>query len=257
MNTTSVPALPEATGTEFGTTLRLPGSPGEHLLQSAYDTAERAGRFYRDQLRTRLLPTMVEFVGPMEMMFVATADGRGERDATLRAGPAGFVQVLDEGHLAYPEYRGNGVMASLGNISENPHVGLLMVDFVRDLIGLHVNGRARIVEDDDLRAAYPDLPAPNVPGHRAQLWVVVEVEEAYVHCRKHIPRMMPVPHDRGWGTDDVGRKGGDYFGATTDALPSRRCSASIPTDWSRAETSTPASSVCVSGNPRAPAVRMS
>jgi hypothetical protein len=47
MNTTSVPALPEVTGTEFGTTLRLPGSDGEHLLQSAYDTVERAGRFYR------------------------------------------------------------------------------------------------------------------------------------------------------------------------------------------------------------------
>ncbi len=44
MNTTSVPMLPKATGTESGTTHRLPGSPGEHLLQSAYDTAERAAK---------------------------------------------------------------------------------------------------------------------------------------------------------------------------------------------------------------------
>jgi uncharacterized protein len=56
--------------------------------------------------------------------------------------------VLDEKTLAYPEYRGNGVMSSLGNISENPHVGLLFVDFT-DKIGLHVNGRARIVENDE------------------------------------------------------------------------------------------------------------
>lgn len=194
-----------------------PGSQGEHLLQSVYGTAERAGRFYRDQMCNRLLPTMVEFVGRMEMVFVATADGHGECDATVRAGPAGFVHVLDEGHLAYPEYRGNGVLASLGNISENPHVALLMIDFVRDLIGLHVNGRARIVEDDDMRAAYPNLPAPDVPGRRAELWVVVDVEEAYVHCRKHIPRMVPVPHNRAWGTDDVRRKGGDYFGAAAAA----------------------------------------
>jgi uncharacterized protein len=248
MNTTSVAVPHEATGIESGTTLRPLGSHGEHLLQSAYNTAERAGRFYRDQLCTRLLPTMVEFVGRMEMMFVATADEHGECDSTLRAGPAGFVQVLDEGHLAYPEYRGNGVMASLGNISENPHVGLLMVDFVRDLIGLHVNGRARIVEDGELRAAYPNLPAPNVPGRRAQLWVVVEVEEAYVHCRKHIPQMMPVPQHRAWGTDDVRRKGGDYFGATADGLPAQRRSAAIPTACLRPETSSlmAASDVCVS-----------
>ena len=189
-----------------------PGSQGEHLLQSIFGTGERAERFYQDQVCDRLVATMIEFVTRTEMMFVATADERGQCDATLRAGPAGFVQVLDECHLAYPEYRGNGVMASLGNISENPHVGILMVDFVRDLIGLHINGRARIVEDDDLRAAYPSLPVADVPGRRATLWVVVEVEEAYVHCRKHIPRMVPAPRSRVWGTDDARHKGGDYFG---------------------------------------------
>lgn len=203
------------------TVVHSPGSEGEHLLQRAYGTAERAGRFYRDQMCNRLLPTMVEFVGRMEMVFVGTADGHGECDATVRAGPAGFVRVLDEGHLAYPEYRGNGVLASLGNISENPHVGLLMIDFVRDLIGLHVNGRAQIVEDDDLRAAYPNLPVPDVPGRRAALWVVVDVEEAYVHCRKHLPRMEPVPHNRAWGTDDIRHKGGDYFGAAAAVEASR------------------------------------
>jgi uncharacterized protein len=40
---------------------------------------------------------------------------------------------------------------------------------------------------------------------------VVHVEETYVHCRKHIPRMQPVSRERDWGTDDVKRKGGDYF----------------------------------------------
>lgn len=190
-----------------------PGSAGEHLLQCTYGTSDRADRFYRDQVRDRLLPSMIEFIGRMEMLFVASADARGECDASLRAGPAGFVHVLDERHIAYPEYRGNGVLASLGNLSENPHVGLLMVDFVRDLIGLHVNGRARIVEDADLRAERPDLPLPSTRGQTPERWVVVTVEEAYVHCRKHIPRMMPVPHRRAWGTDDARRKGGDYFGA--------------------------------------------
>jgi uncharacterized protein len=190
-----------------------PGSAGEHALQCAYGSEDRAGRFYADQVRDRLLPAMAEFVARMEMVFVATADADGECDASLRAGPPGFVRVLDDRTLAYPEYRGNGVHASLGNISENGRVGLLMVDFVRDRIGLHVNGRARIVEDDALRGRFPHIGVDPARGRRAERWVVVDVEEAYVHCRKHIPQMAVVAERRDWGTDDPARKGGDYFGA--------------------------------------------
>jgi predicted pyridoxine 5'-phosphate oxidase superfamily flavin-nucleotide-binding protein len=189
-----------------------PGSTGEHLLQCAYGTAERAQRFYRDQVLDHLNEAMIEFVGRMELAFIATADAGGECDSSLRAGPPGFLHVLDERRVAYPEYRGNGVLASLGNISENPHIGLLMVDFVDDLIGLHVNGRARIVEDADLRAESPRLPTDVERGRTPERWVVVHVDEAYVHCRKHIPRMQVVPRTRDWGTDDAPRKGGDYFG---------------------------------------------
>jgi predicted pyridoxine 5'-phosphate oxidase superfamily flavin-nucleotide-binding protein len=191
----------------------LPGSTGEHALQCAYGTESRAHRFYTDQVRDRLLPAMVTFVERMEMVFVASADARGECDSSLRAGPPGFIRVLDARTLAYPEYRGNGVHASLGNISENGHVGLLMVDFVHDLIGLHVNGAARIVEAAGFAAAFPRLPQDAERGRRAERWVVVEVEEAYIHCRKHIPRMARVHEKREWGTDDPGRKGGDYFRA--------------------------------------------
>jgi predicted pyridoxine 5'-phosphate oxidase superfamily flavin-nucleotide-binding protein len=189
----------------------LPGCVGEHLLQRTYGTEERAGRFYRDQVLDHLNPEMVEFVGRMEMAFVGTADAGGECDSSFRAGPPGFLHVLDPKRIAYPEYRGNGVLASLGNISENPHVAVLMIDFVRDLIGLHVNGRASIIDDVELRGEHPGLPASDERGRTPERWVVVHVEETYVHCRKHIPRMEPVSRDRDWGTDDVKRKGGDYF----------------------------------------------
>jgi predicted pyridoxine 5'-phosphate oxidase superfamily flavin-nucleotide-binding protein len=189
-----------------------PGSAGEHLLQCAYGTEARAERFYADQVRDRLLPAMVEFVARMEMVFVASADANGECDASLRAGPPGFVKVINDRTLAYPEYRGNGVLASLGNIAENGHVGLLMVDFVQDLIGLHVNGTARIRTDELFRAEHPEAAANDAGGRRAERWVMVDVIEAYIHCRKHIPRMKRVHERRDWGTDDPGRKGGDYFG---------------------------------------------
>ncbi|MEV4311677.1 pyridoxamine 5'-phosphate oxidase family protein [Actinocrispum sp. NPDC049592] len=197
----------------------LPGSHGEHLLQCAYGTRDRAKKFYENQLLDHLNEAMIEFIGRMEMAFVATADASGECDSTFRAGPPGFLRVLDSRHIAYPEYRGNGVLASLGNISENPHLAILMVDFVRDLIGLHVNGKARVLEDAEIREQYPDVPAEHDRGRTPERWVVVQVEEAYIHCRKHIPRLQPVERTRDWGTDDVKRKGGDYFGAKGTPRP--------------------------------------
>ncbi|MEU2039406.1 pyridoxamine 5'-phosphate oxidase family protein [Nocardia niwae] len=192
------------------------GSDGERELQERYGTHDRAQRFYDDQVLDRLNPTMIEFIGRMDMAFIATADKSGECDASFRAGLPGFLHVIDDRTIAYPEYRGNGVMASLGNILENPHVGILLIDFVRDLIGLHINGSARIVSDPVLRAGVPDLPV-NLKGRAAQQWVVVDVEEAYIHCRKHIPHLVPAPREqREWGTDNVRAKGGDYFGAKAE-----------------------------------------
>ncbi len=186
-------------------------------------TADRADRFYAQQVLDHLNPSMREFTERQEMFFLSTADARGECDSTFRAGPPGFLTVLDERTLVYPEYRGNGVMASLGNMRENPHVGILMLDFTRDRIGLHVNGRAWMIPDGTMRALHPALPLDAVPGRRPQLWVRVSVEEAYVHCSKHIPRMAKAPSrdGRAWGTDDVRRKGGDYFGAAAGAAHAR------------------------------------
>jgi hypothetical protein len=191
-----------------------PGSRGEHVLQERYGTTERASKFYRDQLCDQLTSRMIEFIGRMEMAFIATSDADGECDCSFRAGPAGFLRVLDEHTVAYPEFRGNGVMASLGNIVENPHIGILMVDFTRDLIGLHVNGNAEIITPADMLELDPDPPeqATNA-GRRPVQWVLVTVTEAYIHCSKHIPKLVPQSRVRHWGTDNPRHKGGDYFDA--------------------------------------------
>jgi predicted pyridoxine 5'-phosphate oxidase superfamily flavin-nucleotide-binding protein len=194
----------------------IPATAGERAVQQCFDTTERAERFYRQQMSDRLNQKMRQFIGEQEMMFVASADAAGTCDSTFRAGPPGFVRVLGDTRLTWPEYRGNGVLASLGNISENAHVGLLFVDFFRNVIGLHVNGGAEIVSDGDMRADFPELPIDLVPGRRPERWVLVSVEEAYIHCAKHIPRLAKVSNDRAWGTDDVKRKGGDFFGVAKE-----------------------------------------
>jgi predicted pyridoxine 5'-phosphate oxidase superfamily flavin-nucleotide-binding protein len=189
-----------------------PGSTGEHDLQRELGTVDRADRFYDDQVRDHLNAEMRDFVRRQQMFFLATSDAAGECDNTLRAGPPGFLEVLDGSRMAWPEFKGNGVMASLGNISENPHVGILMVDFVRDTVGLHVNGTARLMEP--AAAAQAGLESKSPAGRGARLWVVVDVEEAYIHCSKHIPRFAEIPAADAAAVRRA--KTVDYFGTAAD-----------------------------------------
>jgi NAD(P)H-nitrite reductase large subunit/predicted pyridoxine 5'-phosphate oxidase superfamily flavin-nucleotide-binding protein len=213
-------------GAAAGEPEELPGSEGEHELQAKYGKSMQALAFYKHRVLEHLNPEMREFIARQEMMFVGTADSHGNADASFRAGHANFVKVLDERTLAYPEFRGNGVMSSMGNISENPHVGLMFIDFAQDRIGLHVNGSARIVEHAEFLSFASERSAADAvlsdsilkdligkdPGN-LERWVIVSVEEAYMHCSKHIPQMRKVVQEVQWGTDDARAKGGDYFKA--------------------------------------------
>lgn len=229
---TSKSATPSITAVTTGSpstsmkplSIHLPGSTGEHLLQERYGTANRALSFYNNQMLDHLNEEMKSFIAEQEMMFIATADGHGECDCSFRAGPPGFVHVLDEKTLIYPEYRGNGVMASLGNILENPHIGIVFIDFFQHAIGLHVNGKATIIENEQLMKM-ADLPERmveelNKEGFRKpERWVMVKVEEAYIHCSKHIPLLQKLDKEIEWGTDDAVRKGGDFFKAKNGPRP--------------------------------------
>ena len=198
--------------------MKRPGSKGEHNLQKKFKTENRALAFYNTQLLNHLNPEMSRFIVEQEFVFISTADSKGECDASFRAGHAGFMEVLDENTLIFPEYRGNGVLASLGNISENPHIGMVFIDFYQSSIGLHVNGTAEIFSNEELESE-PD-PSGKIKmalkksGPRKPIsWIKVSVEEAYIHCSKHIPLMQKLDKTIHWGTDDEKLKGGDFFNA--------------------------------------------
>ena len=192
------------------------GSRGERELQCLYESTKRAKAFYDNQMLDYLNDRMREFIARQEFAFIATADEHGNCDASFRAGEPGFVRVANERLLLMPDYRGNGVRASMGNIVENGHIGIMFVDFYRDTIGLHVNGRAWIAENeilahDPVTAALVHVDIETNGGRKPERWICVEVEEAYVHCSKHIPLLQKLDKNIVWGTDDAVAKGGDYF----------------------------------------------
>jgi uncharacterized protein len=201
---------------------RQPGAGGERILQEQYGTSQRAQQFYRTQVTGQLTQVMQQFIQRMEMAFIATSDGSGQCDCSFRAGPAGFIRVLDDRTIAYPEYRGNGVMASLGNMLENPHIGIFLADFAHDLIGLHVNGEVSFVAPARMQELDLDIPESGHPGRQPVQWVLVHVTEAFIHCSKHIPKMIPQSRVRHWGTDNPRHKGSDFFGAAASKSAAAR-----------------------------------
>ena len=197
--------------------VKAPGSKGEKELQEEFGTKEDAFKFYNQQMLTHLSPLMQDFIVEQELMFISTSDASGECDASFRAGEKGFVWVLDKHHLIYPEYKGNGVMASMGNISENPNIGLLFLDFFKTKVGLHVNGKAEIVKKETLesRLLFFDGAYKNIQSHqdffKIVSYILVEVEEAYIHCSIHIPMLKKVKMLENEKKDIKKNKGGDAF----------------------------------------------
>ena len=89
------------------------------------------------------------------MFFLATADAEGRPTCSYKGGEPGFVRVLDAHTLAFPNYDGNGMYLSTGNVLVNPAVGMLFIDFERGH-RMRLEGTATIDLDDPLRAQYPE-----------------------------------------------------------------------------------------------------
>ena len=81
-----------------------------------------------------------------DTFFVASFHPESGADASHRGGNPGFVRVLDANSLVWPDYNGNGMFQTLGNITANPHVGLLFIDFEQDRT-LQLTGKSQILWD--------------------------------------------------------------------------------------------------------------
>jgi predicted pyridoxine 5'-phosphate oxidase superfamily flavin-nucleotide-binding protein len=88
-----------------------------------------------------------QIVGRTDTFFVGSADPDGNADASHRGGNPGFLQVLSPNRLRWPDYRGNSMFMTLGNISANPRCGLLIPDWQTGTT-LQVTGTAEIIWDE-------------------------------------------------------------------------------------------------------------
>jgi uncharacterized protein len=165
-----------------------PYHDGSRRLQDRFDTRRLADRLDEKFLSRPIIdPDDRAFIERMDMFFLATADAGGRPQCSYKGGDPGFVRVLDERTLAFPNYDGNGMYLSIGNVLQNPHVGMLFIDFVSAAPSrLRLNGVASIDERDELVDQYPG----------AQFVVRVHATQVFPNCPRYIHRMALVQRSR-------------------------------------------------------------
>jgi predicted pyridoxine 5'-phosphate oxidase superfamily flavin-nucleotide-binding protein len=185
---------------------------GSRDLQERFGTRALADRLEDVNLRTAFNDADRAFIESMDMFFLATADEHGRPQCSYKGGDPGFVRVVGERQLSIPNYDGNGMYLSWGNVEVNPHVGLLFIDF-RAQRRMRVNGTASINLDDALLGCYPE----------AQFVVRVTATEIFPNCPRYIHRMELVERSKfvpraGVETPEPGWKRSDW---ARDVLPKR------------------------------------
>jgi predicted pyridoxine 5'-phosphate oxidase superfamily flavin-nucleotide-binding protein len=154
-------------------------------LQDRFDTRALADRIDELLVSGAISERDREFIEGRDMFFLATADADGRPTCSYKGGEPGFVRVLDSRTVAFPNYDGNGMYLSAGNILANPAVGLLFIDFERGH-RMRLDGTASIDLDDPLRDDYLE----------AQFVVRVRVRAAYPNCPRYVHRYELVRRSR-------------------------------------------------------------
>ena len=156
---------------------------GSRTLQDRFDTRRVADRLDEFTVHDSFTEDDRAFIESCSMFFLATADAEGRPDCSYKGGLPGFVRVLDEHTLAFPDYDGNGQFRSMGNLTVNQHVGMLFIDF-EQRNRMRVNGVATISGDDPLREEFPG----------AQMIVRVRPRLVFPNCPRYIHRMQILEH---------------------------------------------------------------
>lgn len=187
-------------------------TPAARALQDRFDTRRLADRLEDVKVHDRFTPGDRELIERLDMFFLATVDATGQPTCSYKGGDPGFVTVVDDRTLAFPNYDGNGMYLSMGNVHATRRVGLLFIDFERQR-RLRVDGTAELRHDDPLLARYAE----------AQFMVRVQAERIYPNCPRYIHKYELVERSQfvpraGESTPVPGWKQTDW---ARDVLPAR------------------------------------
>lgn len=159
---------------------------GHRTLQDRFDGRRVADALERHRRLDAFGDDQRAQIEGAAFFFLATAHA-GSVDCSFKGGPPGFVRVTGPTTLEWPDFDGNSMYRSLGNLLLSPEVGLLFIRFDADTYRLRVNGRAEILD------AHPRLA--EFPGAKAMIRLAAR--EIFPNCPRYIPDLeggRPSPH---------------------------------------------------------------
>ena len=126
-------------------------------------------------------------------MLLGSANAAGACDCSYRGretqgAPEPLLQVVDENFLMLPDYRGNNLFNTIGNLFQNDQIAVLLVDFARQRTVM-IQGRAQLMERDANASAAWQSIFPSAP--RA---IMVQVSRVQIAPVANLPHLELVPH---------------------------------------------------------------
>jgi uncharacterized protein len=164
---------------ELAFTARVKAAQSEQGSRDAYTRFEGGESHHQ-----RLGPPEAEFLAARDSFYMASVGETGWPYVQHRGGPKGFVRVLDERTIGFADFRGNRQYVSVGNLSGDDRVSLILVDYPNRR-RLKILGRARAIAAEDDPAVIERL---TLPGYRAKVerGLVIAVEAFDWNCPQHI-----------------------------------------------------------------------
>ena len=154
-------------------------------LQERWGSRSAYSRFESGPLTSNQLgPEEIAFIEAQDSFFLASLNESGWPYIQHRGGPPGFLKVLGNNQLGFPDFKGNRQYLSFGNILKNPRVSLFLIDYPARA-RLKIFGNAKLVEGDSVPDALRETE--NEPGATAiERGVIIQVEAFHWNCPKYI-----------------------------------------------------------------------
>ena len=149
--------------------------PENRRWQEKFNSRALADRLKSITLHDELTDRDRAFIETRDMFFISTVDDEGRPTVSYKGGDPGFVKVVDSRTLAFPNYDGNGMFLTAGNIDRRADVGLLFIDF-ENPIRLRIHGSATVSTQDPLASDYPE----------ALFITRIEIRNIFVNCGRYI-----------------------------------------------------------------------
>jgi len=185
-------------------------TPAQRRMQEHAGSTTLADRVESMIVSDELDEDNAEFITSRDFFFLATVDAGGMPTVSYKGGDVGLIHVAGPTTLLFPNYDGNGMFLSMGNVADTADVGFLFID-VEKPNRVRVQARARVCDDDPELVRWPgaDLVV------RAEITKVFKNCGRYIHRHQRVARSPYVPNARG----RVAHPSWKRIDALQDALP--------------------------------------